>query len=476
VASEGPKVVRFIETHLPFGPGDYMGQPVRLRDWQKGIIDDLYELDGAGDRRFRHGLIGLPKGAAKSSLAAMLAVYELFARDDAVVPVAAASYEQSAVIFDVCHAMVTESPTLSGLVEAYESEIKLRGAAGRLFKVAAVGPTNEGMLPTFAVFDELHELIGNKERMHLVISNGLAKRRNTMGLAISTAGVAGRDSLVERLYARGRAGTDPRFFFHWREASDRWDLRDVEQRRQAVLEAHPAAGDWVDLETLVARYDEIPEHEWRRYFLNQFVSADVDSWLADKPGAWAACAGDASIPAGAEVFVGIDVSLRRDSTAAVVVWPRPDGRYVVESKVWTPPEGGVIDHQAIMGHLRQLASTYSVREFDYDPRFFEVPAQILLDEGLPMVEFPQSVERLAPACGQAYELIVAGRVVHGGDRVLADHVNSAVRREGERGWTLSKSKSGRQIDACIAMVMGLARAAAPATYESKYETEDFLVL
>ena len=35
-------------------------------------------------------------------------------------------------------------------------------SAARRFAHSAVGPTNEGMLPTFAVFDEVHELLGNK--------------------------------------------------------------------------------------------------------------------------------------------------------------------------------------------------------------------------------------------------------------------------------------------------------------------------
>lgn len=87
---------------------------------------------------------------------------------------------------------------------------------------------------------------------------------------------------------------------------------------------------------------------------------------------------------------------------------------------------------------------------------------MLEDEGILMVEFPQSVERMTPACGNALQAILAGEVVHDGDAEFTAHVTSAVTRPNERGFTLSKGKSKRKIDACIAMVIGLWRLAVPA--------------
>jgi phage terminase large subunit-like protein len=65
---------------------------------------------------------------------------------------------------------------------------------------------------------------------------------------------------------------------------------------------------------------------------------------------------------------------------------------------------------------------------------------------------------MVPACGNAYELIVAGRVAHDGSPTFTDHVLSAAQRMSDSGWRLSKGKSKRKIDACIAMVMALDRA------------------
>jgi phage terminase large subunit-like protein len=55
-------------------------------------------------------------------------------------------------------------------------------------------------------------------------------------------------------------------------------------------------------------------------------------------------------------------------------------------------------------------------------------------------------------------LIVAGRVAHDGSPTFTDQVLSAAQRMTENGWRLSKGKSKRKIDACIAMVIALDRA------------------
>ena len=206
---------------------------------------------------------------------------------------------------------------------------------------------------------------------------------------------------------------------------------------------------------------EMPAHEWTRYYANRWVGVVEDSWLADHPAAWANCRGDATIPDHAEVVVAVDMALRRDSVAVVVAWKRPDGKVAVRPRIWATPADGKIDHLEVVDHIRGLARRYSVAEVVYDPRCFEVPARMLEDEGHNLVELPQSVERMAPACGNALQMIVAGDVVQDGDPDLTAHVTAAAIRPGERGFTLSKGRSKRKIDARIAMVIALTRVTAP---------------
>jgi len=80
-----------------------------------------------------------------------------------------------------------------------------------------------------------------------------------------------------------------------------------------------------------------------------------------------------------------------------------------------------------------------------------------------MLEYPQSSQRMIPACGNAYDLIMAKKVVHDGSPMFTDQVLSAAQRMTDVGWRLSKGKSRRKIDAAIAMCMALDRATRKAT-------------
>jgi phage terminase large subunit-like protein len=117
-----------------------------------------------------------------------------------------------------------------------------------------------------------------------------------------------------------------------------------------------------------------------------------------------------------------------------------------------------VDVTDVMAHLRELAAKYRVEAISFDPRFFDVPAKMLSDERLPMIEVPQSVERMTPIVGSLLELIKRSELRHSGDEALTTHVLNAVPRFNERGFTLQKSKSRGRIDAVIALALATDRA------------------
>ncbi len=457
----GPQVVRWIEANCVLGEGDHFGQPVRLRRWQKALIYRLYELTPTGRRRYSRALFELPKGNGKTPLAACVALYELAGpgKGSPIIPVGAASFEQADLLFGDMKTCARESPTLRHHLEVYDTEILVRNAPGRAYRVAAAAGTNDGQRPSAFIADELHEWTGNKERVHLVLGNGTAKRADSLQLSITTPG-SDLDSLAGRLHSHGlrvNAGEvdDPGFLFVWFGAGDGYDLDDPAQLRAAVIAANPAAGDFLDVDTVVARAAQIPRFEFERYHLGRWTKAD-DSWLP--PGAWAACEGPVDLDPHRPAYVGIDMALRNDSIGVVLAQLDPAGVAHVLPKVWTPSHGQTLDVAAVEGYLRDLHRRYRVAEFAYDPAYFERSAQALADEGLPMLEFPQSRPRMVPACSLAYEQISAGNVRHDGHPTLTDHVESAVQRTSDAGWTLSKGRSRRKIDAAIALVIALARA------------------
>ena len=81
-------------------------------------------------------------------------------------------------------------------------------------------------------------------------------------------------------------------------------------------------------------------------------------------------------------------------------------------------------------------------EVAFDPAYFQRSAEVLLDEGLPMLEHGQSSALMVPACQVAYEMINAGRVVHDGSPAFTDQVLSATPRQTDTGWRLSNPRRG----------------------------------
>lgn len=460
----GPLAAAWMEANLVHGEGDLFGQPFRCTADQRQFLDRLLRYDAKSGRLIvRRALLGRAKGWGKTEFIAAIVLFFLagpIAPPAPNIPIAAASFEQADLLFGTARVMATEGP-LKPFLEAFDTEILIRDAPGRAFRVAAAAGTNDGGRPTVFAADELHEWTGNKARVFLVISNSIAKRRDGLVLVISTAG-SEESELLRGLYDHGKAieaGTvdDPSFLMDWAEADPTLNPHDgPEVRAVMARQANAHIDEFGTLEFVERRWHEIPEHEWLRYFANRWVAIAQESWLP--AGTWQSCPRSTGLVEGAETWIAVDMALKHDSVAAVAV-QRSGDRWCAEAKVWFPA-GTTIDVAAVENHLREMHRRYRLVEVPYDPAFFERSAQVLTDDGLPMVEFPQSAARMVPACQTAYELICSGQVEHDGDPVFADQVTSAVPRQTEAGWRLSKGKSRRKIDASIALVMALARATA----------------
>jgi phage terminase large subunit-like protein len=128
----------------------------------------------------------------------------------------------------------------------------------------------------------------------------------------------------------------------------------------------------------------------------------------------------------------------------------------VTAKVWEPQDSR-INHREVFDWIEARAEELgdAFLGLVYDPKYFELPARDLEEAGYEVIEMPQSPERMIPAVGLVFEAIVNGTLVHDGDQLFTEQVNAAAKRPGERGFSLSKGKSRRHIDAAVAMAMGV---------------------
>ena len=468
--SDGPKVIRWIENNLVMGEGDHYGEPVRLEVFEKIFLIWLFERLPDGRYRYRRALLEVPKGNGKSSLAAWIGAYMLAHQHSAVIPVVASSYEQANLVFGDMRTAVTESPTLRHLMTGFEGEIQVNDSPSRAYKVPAVAGANDGQRPSTAIFDEVHEYVGpNRERVHLVIANGCAKRVGSLQLNTTTPGFD-LESLAGRMHRHGvrvNAGevVDDEFLFVWWGCpAERYDLSTPEGLRACIRDANPAADLFLSVEDVASRYHQVPENEWLRYHAAQWVSG-AQAWLPT--GVWDSCA-DSSIviDGGADVVLGFDGSHNSDSTAIVVVSCAPVPHIDVVD-CWERPEGATDDWKVpvidVENAIREACRRWKVREIVADPFRWQRSLQILADDGLPVVEFPQTTSRMTPATQRMYELVLNQGVTHSGDPRLARHISNALLRVDSRGQRLVKETkySTRRIDLAIAAVMSLDRASIP---------------
>ena len=487
--SLGSDVATFIEAFLVHGPGDVFGQPFRLTREELRFLLWAYEVDSSGQRIVRRGVRGLPKGSRKTEFAAAVAVAEMagpvvfshwedkegrkgargMRRHDPYVVAAASTYEQADLLFGAARSMIENGP-LKEFFDLFDREIQLKNEPGVMVRVPAVAGANDGLRPTFCVFDETHEWTGNKQRVHLVLENGLAKRAGAWSLSITTAGNPKVESVALSQYQYGKRVEaeefqDESFLFDWREPKVNLDaLQDESVLRETVKHANPE--QWKRVDDLVARFREIPLHEFCRYHLNLWVEPDEERWLP--PGTWDDLASDRVVEPSKDVKIvlGFDGSYSGDSTALVAATVEEQPHLWLVG-LWEHPGGNVpwqVDIDDVESAVFRMFEQYDVVEMSADPPFWSQQLQRwaeLFGEDR-VIAFNTFVrKRMAAACSAFYQAVTQQALTHDGASGMARHLDSAVLKETAQGAYITKEskQSPRKIDAAIACVISYNRAA-----------------
>lgn len=468
----GPSVERYFRRNLRHHKGPTYRQPFVLDPWQREDVDLIFEVDEHGRRMWTTVLYGVARGAGKSPMASGFGLLELESRKDnpEIVCLSGAS-DQAKHVLEPARWNVEHGP-LSRRLRPLRNVILCRGRPGKMEVLSSDGNLQHGRSISVGIVDEWHGFTTEKQReAYNAVATALHKRPRSVELAITTAGFDQHTQLGERYSQMLKAPDvwhaadgcttiardfDSRMLMIWRGAPEGASADDP-----AVWAAcNPAS--WLDLDDLRIQRRKLPEGVFRRLHLNQWTQGEKAIWPA---GAWARLAvqgltlsaGRPRIP----VWLGVDVGLKRDCAAVATVWKAPDGRYLLRAKVWQPVgDGTPLDMNLIAEHIQAVARANPVMEVAYDPRFFVGHAQALSDSGLLMVEAPQSPERMAPASQRFFDLVIEGKLGHDGDPTLARHVAAAATTPvGDGAWRFSKRKASDVIDALMASVFAIDRAA-----------------
>lgn len=115
--------IAFFEYALVHVKGEWAHERFVLQPWQRRIVGDLFGWKRTdGTRRYRKAYIEVPRKNGKSTIAAGIALYLLFADGEygADVYSAAADREQAAIVFETAKQMVELSPLLKPRAELFK--------------------------------------------------------------------------------------------------------------------------------------------------------------------------------------------------------------------------------------------------------------------------------------------------------------------------------------------------------------------
>jgi phage terminase large subunit-like protein len=408
--------------------------------------------------RPRQGLVSIPAGNGKSTLAAAMGLYGLLADgvEGAQVLVVASDERQARIIFNTARRMVELDPDLEARVHIYADRLHEPRTDSTFMALPADPGSLQGWDPSMALVDELHVVTDDTFE---AMAARAGKRDRSLLLAISTPPKTGQDdSVMRRLVDHGREGGNPSFYF--REFGARPGCAVDDEAEWAV--ANPALDDFLHRDALRATLPpKMREASFRRYRLGQWVAHD-DAWLPD--GAWAACTDAArSIPDQADVVLAFDGSFSRDCSVLVAATIEPNP-HVELVELWEAPEGRRdwrVPVVAVEEAIRAACSRWRVLEVAADPYRWQRSLEVLDGDGIPVHEFFQTAARMGPATARFYQLVVDQALTHDGDSRLARHVANAILRDDSRGARLSKETkdSPRRIDAAVSAVMAVHRAA-----------------
>lgn len=477
-------------------------QKLHLEPWECFIVCSLFGwVDKRTNlRRFTEAYLEICRKNGKSILAAAIGIV-MFAFDGehgAEVYSGATTEKQAWEVFRPARLMVAHSPELieaAGITVGAKS-LTIERDGSRFEPI--IGKPGDGASPSCAIADEFHE----HDTPDLVdtMTTGMLAREQPLMLNITTAGfnlagpcyehrtkakqVLDGVLLNERLFAviytldlpneaTGAKGDD------WASPA-------------SLRKANPNLGVSVDLESL--------EASQRSAVLNvseqtKFKTKHLNVWCAARS-AWVSLTqwlalGDADLTPeelkGEQCWFMFDLASKLDIAAYMTLFRkriREQNHYYIFGRYYLPEDaaetagknqlmyqkwhkkglltltdGATTDFETIRDDIVADAKIFNPNEIVYDPFNATHMSQLLMNEGLNLVEFTQKPANFAVPMDEAQAALKDGRMHHDNNEVLNWMMANVTVRPAKKGlfWPTKESPE-QKIDGPVAMIMGIARA------------------
>jgi phage terminase large subunit-like protein len=436
----------FIEEVL-FNPET--GKPFVLLDAERDFLRYAYDTDADGRLLFPEQLYAAPKKSGKTGFAAlhMLTTTLLYGGRFSEAYALANDQEQAVSrVYQAISRIVEASPLLACNAEIMKDRIVFSKVYGNA-TVAAISSDYAGAAganPVISCFDELWAFKSENSRRLWDEMVPPPTRKITCRLTVTYAGFEGESDLLQELYQRGlkqpevgkslRAGDGILMAWH-----------------------HEPIAPWQTDSWLAEMRRSLRANQFLRMIQNQFVTSessfiDIEKWDAIVDRNATPTLLNKDLP----VYIGIDASVKHDSTAIVAVTFDKETQRVrlVSHKVFQPSPDEPLDFEAtIEATVLDMSRRFDVKRVLYDPFQMQHTSQRLRNARIRIDELPQTVGNLTSIGQNLFDLIEARQLSVYPDAAMRLAVAHSVAVETPRGFRITKTSKGHKIDSVIALAM-----------------------
>lgn len=495
--AKADRVCRFME-FLPHVKGSKWakknpdGKPntVVLEPWQKFVLCSIFGWvrKSNGMRRFGKARIYIPRKNGKSMLSAGIGLYMLTKDGESGSEVysGATSEKQAWEVFGPAKQMLIKRAELAGWlgVDVRAQSLVMEEDNSKFLPI--IGKPGDGASPHCAITDEYHE--HKTSDLLDTMETGMGSREQALSLVISTAGtdLAGpcREDwqICEKILQNLEGFRDDTLFCAiWTiDEDDRWDSE------ESLKKANPNWGvsiipDRILSELQAAKQNPRLQSKFKTKYLNQWVSAKNTFFNVHQ---WETLGRDIKREDFKEFpsYLAGDLASKHDIVALMHLFCLPDNRYALFGDYYLPeatldrPENqhyrtwhamnrihiagdDITDLEEFKARAIELSAEYRVEEFPFDPNRAWGVMPALEREGLPVVEYRNTVLMMSEPMKQLEALIRAGRIIHDGDPVLTWAIgNTTGKIDNKDNVYPNKESAAQKIDPVVGSLMALGRA------------------
>lgn len=472
--------------------GVYAGQPVVLEPFQILLICGIYGFwskKDKGKRMVNDVIVFIPRKAGKSTLIAVIGLYELlFGEKGSEVYTLATSRDQASIVFTSAKGLIESMPQeVQSLYNVQKNHITKIGDSQSMFKALSrdTKKTGDGMNPSCAIIDEAAQIIDRNSIE--VLHSGMVARKNPLRIYITTASFTKdtkfhEDLLMMQTMLSGEATDNPRWFglLYGLDTQDDW-------KDAAVwAKANPMHGITVFEEAIQARADEAKHkpatlNEFLCKTLNVFVSAN-SAWIDRSH--WDECSAPKDEREPEAVFIGFDLAATRDLNAVCTLKRYSEDDYFAEWKFFLPEDGlnnipqhyqdifrnacdsgilhltqgNVMDDREISDYIIEQAAKYDIKELGYDAYNAASLIARLHDQAMPVKKVGQGMAVLNNPSKHLEKLILGKNIKHDGNPFLGWQLSNCEVYEDVNGnIKIRKNEADKsaKVDGVIALIIAM---------------------